>query len=258
MVDRIWVPSNWARGVLGDNGVALERVDVMPEGVDAITFRPDGPVMTNIGNLPGFKFINVGKYEERKATGEMIKAFDDEFAGEKDVWFILSCFNHFDKDHDLRATIRALELRDPGRLLFVPRVTTHKDLTKLYRFCNAFLGASRSEGWGLCHMEAAACGLPLVTTIYSAPSEWAAGHGYFLDYGMTKVKVPFFTSRDGDYGEWAEPNWEQFRQTMRHLVDNPDEAKQRGQAISDHVRRNYDWPVTAKYGADMIRRIAVS
>jgi glycosyltransferase involved in cell wall biosynthesis len=258
MVDRIWVPSNWARGVLGDNGVALERVDVMPEGVDATTFRLDGPVMTNIGNLSGFKFINVGKYEECKATGEMIKAFDDEFAGKKDVWFILFCFNHFDKDHDLRAAIRALELHDPGRLLFVPQVATHKDPAKLYRSCNAFLGASRAEGWGLCHMEAAACGLPLVTTNYSAPSEWAAGHAYFLDYGMTKVKVPFFTSRDGDHGEWAEPNWEQFRHTMRHLVDNPDEAKQRGQAISDHVRRNYDWPVTAKYGADMIRRIAVS
>jgi glycosyltransferase involved in cell wall biosynthesis len=258
MVDRIWVPSNWARGVLGDNGVALERVDVMPEGVDATTFRLDGPVMTNIGNLSGFKFINVGKYEECKATGEMIKAFDDEFAGKKDVWFILFCFNHFDKDHDLRAAIRALELHDPGRLLFVPQVATHKDPAKLYRSCNAFLGASRAEGWGLCHMEAAACGLPLVTTNYSAPSEWAAGHAYFLDYGMTKVKVPFFTSRDGDHGEWAEPNWEQFRHTMRHLVDNPDEVKQRGQAISDHVRRNYDWPVTAKYGADMIRRIAVS
>ena len=75
---------------------------------------------------------------------------------------------------------------------------------------------------------------------------------------MTKIKAPLFIRRDGDQGEWAEPNWEQFRQTMRHLVDNPDEAKRRGQAISDHVRRNYDWPVTAKYGADMIRRIAAS
>ena len=258
MVDRIWVPSDWARGVLVDNGVAPERVDVMPEGVDAITFRPDGPIIADIANLPGFKFINVGKFEERKATGEMIKAFDDEFAGEKDVWFILSCFNPFDKSFDLRAAIRALELRDPERLLFIPPVPTHQDVAKLYRSCNAFLGASRTEGWGLCHMEAAACGLPLVTTNYSAPFEWAAGHAYFLDYGMTKIKAPLFIRRDGDQGEWAEPNWEQFRQTMRHLVDNPDEAKRRGQAISDHVRRNYDWPVTAKYGADMIRRIAAS
>jgi hypothetical protein len=53
MVDRIWVPSDWARGVLVDNGVAPERVDVMPEGVDAITFRPDGPIIADIANLPG-------------------------------------------------------------------------------------------------------------------------------------------------------------------------------------------------------------
>ena len=256
MVDRIWVPSQWARGVLGENGVAPERVDVMPEGVDAVTFRPDGPVIANIASLPGFKFINVGKFEERKATGEMIKAFDDEFAGEKDVWFIVSCYNPFDKKFDLRSAIRALNLRDPERLLFLPPVPTHGDVAKLYRSCDAFLGASRSEGWGLCHMEAAACGLPLVTTNYSAPSEWAAGHAYFLDYEMTRVQTPFFVRRDGDQGEWAEPDWGQFRRVMRDLVNNPDEAKQRGRAISDHVRRKYDWPATAKRGADMIRRIA--
>jgi glycosyltransferase involved in cell wall biosynthesis len=257
MVDRIWVPSDWARGVLGENGVDPGKVDVIPEGVDAVVFRPDGPVIANIADLPGFKFINVGKFEERKATGEMIKAFDDEFAGEKDVWFIVSCYNPFDKSFDLRREIRALDLRDPERFLFVPPVATHLDVAKLYRSCNAFLGASRSEGWGLCHIEAAACGLPLVTTNYSAPAEWAAGQAYFLDYEMVKVKTPFFARQDGDQGEWAEPDWAQFRRVMRYLVQHPDEAKQRGRSISDHVRGNYDWPVTAGYGADMIRRIAL-
>ncbi|MDA1308692.1 MAG: glycosyltransferase family 4 protein [Proteobacteria bacterium] len=164
--------------------------------------------------------------------------------------------NPFVETFNLRDEIRSLELRDPGRLVFMPVLPTHMDLAQLYRSCDAFLGASRAEGWGLCHMESAACGLPLVTTNYSAPSEWAAGHAYFLDYRMTDVKTRFFNRQDRRQGEWADPNWEQFRQTMRHLVDNPDEAKQRGQAISEHVRRNYDWPVTAKYGADMIRRIA--
>ncbi len=256
MVDRIWVPSYWARGVLGDNGVDVARVDVMPEGVDAVVFRPDGPRIENIANLPGFKFVNVGKFEERKATGEMIKAFDDEFAGEKDVWFVVSCYNPFEKGFDLRAAIRALNLRDPGRLLFIPPVPTHLDVAKLYRSCDAFLGASRAEGWGLCHMEAAACGLPLVTTNYSAPAEWAAGQAYFLDYEMTEVKTPFFIRRDGDQGEWAEPDWGQFRRVMRHLVNNPDEARWRGQEISGHVRGNYAWPVTARKGADLIREIA--
>ena len=76
MVDRIWVPSDWARGVLADNDVDPERVDVMPEGVNATVFRPDGPVAINVAKLPGFKFINVGKFEDRKATAEMMKAFD--------------------------------------------------------------------------------------------------------------------------------------------------------------------------------------
>ena len=242
--------------MLGDNGIDIDRVDVVPEGVDALIFRPGGPAMTNIADLPGFKFITVGKYEERKATAEMIKAFDAEFAGATDVWFIVSCFNPFVEGFNLRDEIRALDLRDPGRLVFIPVLPTHADLAKLYRACDAFLGASRAEGWGLCHMEAAACGLPLVTTNYSAPAEWAAGHAYFLDYAMTDVKQRFFRRRDGDPGQWAEPDWGKFRRVMRHLVNNPDEAKTRGQAISAHVRQNYAWSHAAARGAELIRDIA--
>lgn len=255
MVDRIWVPSEWGRRVLGENGIDLDRIDVVPEGVDALTFRPDGPAMTNIASLPGFKFINVGKYEERKATAEMIKAFDDEFAGETDVWFVISCFNPFVKELNLREEIQSLGLRDPSRLLFIPVVPTHRDMAKLYRSCDAFLGPSRAEGWGLCLIEAAACGLPLVTTNYSAPAEWAAGHAYFLDYEMTDVKTEFFHRKDGRRGQWAEPDWAQFRRTMRYLVDHPGEAKASGRALSDHVREHYAWSRAGERGATLVREI---
>ncbi|MDE0809384.1 MAG: glycosyltransferase family 4 protein [Alphaproteobacteria bacterium] len=257
-IDRIWVPSQWGRRVLGANGIDTHKIDVMPEGVDSSIFHPNGPAIANIAALPGFKFITVGKYEERKATGEMIKAFDDEFAGKPNVWFVISCHNPYDKTLNLRDEIRALNLKDPSRLMFIPVLPTHRDLAKLYRSCDAFVGASRAEGWGLCHMEGAACGLPLITTNYSAPSEWAAGHAYFIDHGMTKVKTSFFYRRDGDQGSWADPDWSQFRRAMRHLVNNPEEAKQRGQAISEHVRKNYDWSVTAARGAELVRQIVAS
>ena len=45
---------------------------------------------------------------------------------------------------------------------------------------------------------------------------------------------------------------------MRHLVNNPEEAKQRGQEISEHVRKNYDWSVTAARGAELVRKIVAS
>jgi glycosyltransferase involved in cell wall biosynthesis len=73
---------------------------------------------------------------------------------------------------------------------------------------------------------------------------------------MTNVKTRFFRRSDGDQGSWADPDWRQFRQAMRHLVENPDEAKQRGTAISQHVRQNYDWSRTAKRAGELIRRVA--
>ena len=257
MVDRVWVPSEWARGVLASSaGVDPARVDVMPEGVDTRTFRPDGPVASNIAGLDGYKFLIVGKFETRKATAEMIRAFDAEFANDK-AWLVLSVFNHFTRGFDIRRELRALDLKHPEKLIYVPPLPTHADLARLYRSCDAFLGASRAEGWGLCHIEAAACGLPLVTTRYSAPAEWAAPHAYFIDHEMTKIDfIERIYCPDDYFGEWAEPDWGQFRRTMRHLFDNRDEAKARGTALAGHVRDRYSWDHAADKGAALVRKLA--
>ena len=66
--DRVWVPSEWARAVMIDHGLSPDRVDVMPEGVDTTIFNPEVAPAKAIKDLPGFKVLNVGKFEPRKAT----------------------------------------------------------------------------------------------------------------------------------------------------------------------------------------------
>lgn len=257
MVDRVWVPSEWARRVMIDHGIAPESVEVIPEGVDHEVFKPGLPGFANITGLPGFKFINVGKFEERKATGRMIQEFDAEFANEDDVWLVLSCHNHFVKGFSIRDELRALGLKHPEKLVYIPPLPSHGHMARLYNSCHAFLGASRAEGWGLCHIEAAACGLPLITTNYSAPAEWAAGHAYFCDHGMVEIpEIQHIRPDNGWYGTWADPDWGQFRRHMRHLYENRDEAAAAGRALSEHVRTEYSWDRAGEKGVTAVREVA--
>jgi hypothetical protein len=39
-MDEVWIPSEWGRQVLVDNGVPADRVHVIPGGVDATWFTP--------------------------------------------------------------------------------------------------------------------------------------------------------------------------------------------------------------------------
>ena len=224
--DRVWVPSEWARAVMIDHGLSPDRVDVMPEGVDTTIFNPEVAPAKAIKDLPGFKVLNVGKFEPRKATRELIKAFDDALGDKDDAWLVLAVNNSFDPDFDIRRELRDLKLRSLERIVYVPPIReSHAAFASVYTACDAFLGPSRSEGWGLCHMEAMACGLPVITTNYSAPAEWAKGHAYFVDGAPIPFTDPWFTRSDGDRGTWMEPDWKGVREHLVHLYENREEGR---------------------------------
>ena len=82
-----------------DDGVPATRTDVVPEGVDPEMFRPEGPRTDAFDDKTGWKFLNIGRYEDRKGTRMLIEAFDAEFADEP-VRLPLPRHNAHDKDYD--------------------------------------------------------------------------------------------------------------------------------------------------------------
>jgi glycosyltransferase involved in cell wall biosynthesis len=250
--DQIWVPTAWNRDVFVANGLDGARIRVVPEGVNSDLFNPRVPPVPDLARRSGFKFINIGKWEERKGTARLIKAFDDEFAAGEDVWLVLSCYNPHFPDIDFGAELRALQLKRPGRLLLIPPIQDHARIAGLYTSCQAFVSPTRAEGWGLPIIEAMACGLPAIVTGYSGQTAFMGPHAYPIDYRLVPVDVPFFAAADGDFGLWAEPDIGHMRRLMREVYENPEAARKRGLAGGEWVRSRFSWDQAARIAAETI------
>lgn len=239
--DQVWTASRWGAAVMARNGVDPGRLYVVPEGVDPEIFNPRAPATEVILDRPGYKFLNIGRFEDRKGTALLVRAFDAEFELDDDALLVLACHNPHQVGFDIGAELRSLNLKHPEKLVFVPPVARQEVLASLYTACDAFVAPSRAEGWGLPIIEAMACGLPVVTTDHGAPLDYLGPEAYRVAKVMTTITTPYFDVRDGDLGMWAEPDPMDLRRRMREVYENRDAARFFGMSASRRIRSNFNW-----------------
>ena len=239
--DQVWTASRWGAAVMARNGVAPSRLHVVPEGVDPVIFNPDVPPTDVIAARDGYKFLNIGRFEDRKGTRILIQAFDAEFSSHDDAILILACHNPHETGFDVATELRSLDLKHPEKLLLIPPVTRHDMLASLYTACDVFVAPTRAEGWGLPITEAMACGLPVIITNHSAPLDYIGPESYRISNAMTPIRVPYFDVTDGDLGMWAEPDPMHLRRQMRAVFTDRAAAKARGDIAGRRIRSNFTW-----------------
>lgn len=242
--DQIWVPSEWGRQILVANGASADRCWVMPEGVDSARFHPYAPKARS----PIMTFLLVGKYEIRKSIIETVLAWQQEFGNDAEVELVIKS-NHWanstEKYNELTGWLQSMSCTNV-RVLWGSTAST--DMVDLYQQCDVFVLPSKGEGWGLPMIEAAATGLPIVTTIHS-------GHTEFLQHiGSSVIPVEFdlmpvqcaeyqacYPVPNGDWGLWAQPKIHSIRQALRDSRDRWAELDQRALANSAVIRDAFSW-----------------
>ncbi|HKB64615.1 MAG TPA: glycosyltransferase family 4 protein [Pyrinomonadaceae bacterium] len=238
-MDAVWTPSTWGRQLLINNGLDPETVGVVPEGVDTERFKPaaEPPEQSR-----PFRFLYVGKWEQRKATDVLVKAFCDEFKSNEPVELVLHGWNPYLPGFDLHGTIR----RYAGTCApaIVPSYPLKdEDMVRLYNSCDAFVLPTRAEAWGLPITEAMACGLPVIVTQYSAPLDYLDRDcAYLIEVEkMVAVNDSFFFPVHLGLGEWAQPDINSLRRLMRHVFENPEEARAKGIRARERVCNHWTW-----------------
>jgi glycosyltransferase involved in cell wall biosynthesis len=131
----------------------------------------------------------------------------------------------------------------------------------LYQRHNVFVLPTKGEGWGLPLIEAAAAGMPIITTMYS-------GHTEFLnpiqssvvpvEYDMVPIACPdyeyCYPTEDQDWGMWAQPGLQSIVQALVHACDCYQDLKTHAIANSDVIRRDFSWAQSANTAMKMLQK----
>ena len=202
--DCIIVPSSFAARTFVQQGVAQDKVKVVPLGVDLAMFRPV-PKVDDV-----FRILYVGQMSLRKGLPYMLEAVSGLGIPDCEFWLIGSMTKEaepFFKRYD--GCFKYL-----GSL---PR----RELHQYYSQASVLILASLEEGMAMVQAQAMACGLPVISTVNSGGED-------LFTHGVEGFIVPIRSP-------------EAIREWIVYLYENPDVRQEMGQAAMKRVQSLGGW-----------------
>jgi glycosyltransferase involved in cell wall biosynthesis len=236
-LDEVWVPSRFNEQTFSASGVT-RPIKVMPLGVDVNYFHP----FIHSRKLDSrFVFMSVFEWGERKAPEVLLQAYNQEFSANDDVVLLLKVINT-DPGLNIERQVEGMRLRQdraPVVLVLNHNIPSYQ-MGSLYCSSDCFVLPTRGEGWGMPTLEAMACGLPVISTHWSAQTEFFDDEvGYPVDIrGLIPAvaKCPYYKGF-----EWADPDVDHLAHLMRHVYENREEARAKGLRASIAAREKWTW-----------------
>jgi glycosyltransferase involved in cell wall biosynthesis len=213
-LDVVFVASKWAKVVLEKNDITIPIV-VSPLAVDTEIFRDHEH--GNVFKKEAYRFINIGKWELRKGHDFLLEAFNKAFEKEDNVELVMINHNPFLSAQENQIWTDMYKTSKLGdKITILPRVTTQVDLAKVIRDTDCGIFPARAEGWNNEILEVMALNKPVITTDYSAHTEYCTPENSFL------IDIDDLTEADdGKFfkgtGKWADLGGNQINQTVEYL-----------------------------------------
>jgi len=205
-VDRLFVCSQWAKNVINNQIDKFEineamgwgnhnpAVGVVPLGVDMNIFKPVEPTPKD-----KIIFFNCGKWEVRKGHDILIEAFKRVAKEYDNVELWAMCSNPFNSPEE---NSRWHQLYNHPKVRLIPRAETQSQVYNIMSQATCGVFPSRGEGWNLELLEMMACGKHVITTNYSAHTEFCNSDNSYL-VPITGVEPAFDGKWFFNQGNWA-------------------------------------------------------
>jgi glycosyltransferase involved in cell wall biosynthesis len=187
-------------------------------GVDTSVFNPE--LSFDIEKKQDkYVFLNIGKWEVRKGHDILLDLFNTAFPDENDVelWILASeLTNSYSSEEELK---KWKQMYESPRIKIIPGAQRHSDIAKIMFFSDCGIYPSRAEGWNLEALETMAMNKPIITTNYSAHTEFCnKDNAYLVD--ILNKEVAFDGKAFKGQGFWAKIDQNQKDQIidyMRHV-----------------------------------------
>ena len=172
---KVWCPSAFCKTNYVNSGIIPEKVDIVPHGVDCSVFKPL--------NKPhkDFTFLFVGGYTgkgDRKGADLLCKAFAEEFKNDKNVKLYLKINTVYGNAvHELVEITK--DVSDRGAINTVN--LTDKEMNEIYNLGDCFVCPSCGEGFNMTVLEAMACGLPIITSLWGGQMDYLPYKNIFIE-----------------------------------------------------------------------------
>lgn len=231
-------PSAWGIDCFRANGVTVP-MEVVPLGYDPSIFSPravgSGPKVCTFGTAGA---LDAGGL--RKNVQRVIDLFLQAFPNRNDVRL------------KVKITPRSPMVNTHGdpRIEVVNTGLSPAALADWYKSLTCYVNASYGEGFGLHLLEAMGCGVPLISTTFSAVGEvFDSTVGYEVGYKLIEAKNKVYS------GLWADPDNDQMIARMREVYADRAGAERFG-ALSAARAPAFSWDESirklvaalAKYG----------
>lgn len=255
-MDLVIVPSMFCKQTLLNSGNVKVPIEVIPESFPDEMLNPTDEKIDLKLTTP-FNFLLFGQMtgnnpdNDRKNIFYTIKWFCEEFANDKDVGLVIKTnLGRNTKIDRLNVKNLLMKLLSEVKRSNFPKIyLLHGDMTdsevaSLYKHpsIKAMICFSKGEGFNLPALEAAACGLPVIATNWSAHTEFLENKFVPVSYNLRELHPSRVDNNIFMAGsKWAEPIETDAKSKLRLVKNNISLCQEKAKALQKNIVEKYNF-----------------
>jgi len=261
----VWVPCRFYEDVFRKSGIQ-KPIKVLPLGVNHRIYKPGAqePELSYDEIISGVRLrelpprrrlMSVFGWSYRKGPDILCRSFVREFSSKDDACLVVysryvgsSAEAHKKHVRDEIKTYYEQEKKDdPPPIYYCGDCVPINKMPGIYASADGFVFCSRGEGFALPVIEAAACGIPVVSAYNTAMTDYLDESVAWLvepeSVGPADDKLTWISEyyRGQDFAVYGEDSIEKFGAHMRAALEDRDAASSKVDAFRDKVLREYTW-----------------